>query len=101
MTGDFTIGGSAIGFGNEAGDTIDFNTPFSQNLVPDVSGLYELGSSSKKWIKAHLGAIQADDIYFDTNYITTTESNSDLELRANSAGKVIICLLYTSPSPRD
>ena len=25
--------------------------------------------SSKKWIKAHLGAIQADDIYFDTNMI--------------------------------
>lgn len=90
MTGNFTIGGSAIGFGNEAGDTIDFNTPFSQNLVPDVSGLYELGSSSKKWSKAHLGSIQADDIYFDTNYITTTESNSNLELRANSAGKVII-----------
>ena len=90
MTGDFSIGGSAIGFGNEPGDTIDFNTPFSQNLVPDVSGLYSLGTASKTWSKAHLGSIQADDLLFETNYITTTESNSDFELRANGTGKILL-----------
>lgn len=90
MTGDFSIGGSAIGFGNEPGDTIDFNTPFSQNLVPDVSGLYSLGTASKTWSKANLGSIQADDFLFETNYITTTESNSDFELRANGTGKILL-----------
>ena len=88
MTGNFTIGGSAIGFGNEPGDTINFNTPFSQNLVPDVSGLFTLGSSTNTWSKAFLSEIQADDIQIKDNFITTTESNSDLELRANGAGRI-------------
>ena len=88
MTGNFTIGGSAIGFGNQPGDTIDFNTPISQNLLPDISGLFNLGSLSKTWSKAFLSEIQADDINIKDNYITTTETNSDLELRANGAGRI-------------
>ena len=89
MTGNFTIGGSAIGFGNEPGDTINFNTPFSQNLVPDVSGLFSLGSSTNTWSTAFLSEIQADDIQIKDNFITTTESNSDLELRGNGSSNII------------
>lgn len=36
------------------------------------------------------GYLQLDNIKIDTNFITTTESNSDLELRAAGTGKVLI-----------
>ena len=90
MTGDISIGGSVITLGNDVNDTVDFNTPFSQNLQPDVSGLYSLGSATKTWKKAWLSELQADDILIKDNYITTTVSNSDLELIANGIGKLYV-----------
>jgi hypothetical protein len=36
------------------------------------------------------GYLQGDDVRFETNYISTTQSNSDLELRANGTGKVVV-----------
>ena len=82
MTGDFPIGGSAIGFGNEPGDTIDFNT---YRKICRCKWIIQFRYCFKIWSKAHLGSIQADDLLFDTNYITTTESNT--ELRAEGTGK--------------
>ena len=90
MTGDITIGGTLITLGNEATDTINFNTPFSQDIEPDISGLYNLGSANKKWIKSWLGEANISDIQFNENYITTTVSNADLELRANATGRVYL-----------
>ena len=90
MTGDITIGGALITLGNEATDTINFNTPFSQDIEPDISGLYNLGSANKKWIKSWLGEANIGDVQFNENYITTTVSNADLELRANATGRVYL-----------
>ena len=90
MTGDITIGGTLITLGNEATDTINFNTPFSQDIEPDISGLYNLGSANKKWIKSWLGEANISDVQFNENYITTTVSNADLELRANATGRVYL-----------
>lgn len=36
------------------------------------------------------GYFQLDDIRFETNYVSTTSSNSDLELRASGTGKVVV-----------
>jgi hypothetical protein len=36
------------------------------------------------------GYFQLDDIRFETNYVSTTESNSDLEFRASGTGKVVV-----------
>jgi len=36
------------------------------------------------------GYLQGDNIRFETNYVSTTESNSDLELRANGTGKIVV-----------
>ena len=90
MTGDFTIGGSVITLGNEPGDTVDFNTPFSQDLEPDISGLYNLGSTSKRWSKSWLSQAEIADIKIQDNVITTTESNTDLEIRANGTGRIYL-----------
>ena len=89
-TGDLTIGGSLISLGDQPSDTVNFNTPFSQNIEPDISGLYNLGSATKKWSKAWLSQAQIADIKFQDNFITTTESNADLELRANSIGRLYL-----------
>lgn len=36
------------------------------------------------------GYLQGDNVRFETNYISSTESNSNLELRANGTGKVVV-----------
>lgn len=90
MTGDFTISGTLLKFGNQETDTINFSMTFDQNVEPDISGLYSLGTQNKFWNKAWLSELQADDILFKDNFITTTESNSDLEFRANSTGKIYL-----------
>jgi|13_taG_2_1085334.scaffolds.fasta_scaffold00649_5 hypothetical protein len=90
MSGDFTIGGSAIGFGNDANDTISFAQEIDQNIVPDISGAYSLGLASKTWKKAWLSAAQSDDVLIQDNFITTTETNNDLEFRAQSTGVVLL-----------
>ena len=89
-TGNITIGGSLITLGNEASDTINFNTPFSQNIEPDISGAYNLGSASKKWSKVSATEANFADINFNTNVITTTVSNADLELRASGTGNIYL-----------
>ena len=90
MTGDITIGGTLITLGNEATDTVNFNTPFSQNIEPDISGLYNLGSANKKWIKSWLGEANFSDVQFNENYITTAVSNADLDIRANGTGRIYL-----------
>ena len=89
-TGNITIGGSLITLGNEASDTINFNTPFSQNIEPDIIGAYNLGSASKKWSKVSATEANFADINFNTNVITTTVSNADLELRASGTGNIYL-----------
>jgi hypothetical protein len=49
ITGNVTIGGSAINFGNEAGDTVDFAMDFEQNLLPSQDTQSNIGSSTKNW----------------------------------------------------
>jgi len=89
VTGNVTLGGTMITLGNEATDTVDFNVGFSQDLEPDISGLYNLGSTSKRWLNLQASESNFGDIkIFDTN-ITTNISNSDLELRANGTGKIV------------
>ena len=90
LSGDFTIGGSVIGFGNDANDTINFAQEFDQDIVPDISGAYSLGLSSKTWKKAWVSEVQSDDVLIRDNFITTTESNNSLEFRAQGTGHVLI-----------
>jgi hypothetical protein len=90
ITGNLSFDGSLITVGNQTTDTVTFNTEFTQDVVPDISGLYNLGSVSKTWQKAWLSQAQFNDIKIQDNTITTTVSNADLELRANGTGKINI-----------
>jgi len=90
ISGNVTIGGSAIRIGDETTDTIDFNVNFGQDIEPDIAGLYDLGTPSKKWNNSYFNEANISDIKFEGNVITTTESNADLELIANGTGRIYI-----------
>ena len=90
MSGNFTISGELINVGNEITDTVEFNTEFIRDVVPDISGRYNLGSANKIWSKSWLSQAQISDITIQDNFITTTESNADLELRANGTGNIYV-----------
>jgi len=47
VTGNATIGGSGINFGNEAGDTVDFAMEFQQDLLPSQDTVGNIGSQTK------------------------------------------------------
>jgi hypothetical protein len=89
VDGDFTLSGELI-LGNQTTDTLTFAQSLNQNLEPDVTETYSLGSSSKVWKDVYASESNTNDIRIRGNVIETTVSNSDLELRANSAGIVHI-----------
>jgi hypothetical protein len=89
VTGDFSLGGQ-LSLGNQTVDTVTFAQSLNQNFEPDVTETYNLGSTSKVWRDVYASEANVNDIRIRGNVIETTVSNSDLELRANSAGIVNI-----------
>lgn len=66
-------------------------TAINAKIVGDIistSTDYTLGDSSKFFRNLYSAKLDFGTILIDTNVITTTESNSNLELRANSSGVV-------------
>ena len=90
ITGDLSFGGSLNLLGNQTTDIVDFNVNFDQNINPNQDGTFNLGSAAKEWVYTNANRANLGDIAFTENYITTTVSNADLELRANGTGEVLI-----------
>ena len=93
ITGDLTVTGttsfdSDVTFGDNFTDNVVFNARVNSNIIPAISNVYDLGSSTKSWANTWLASAYIDDIYIDTNIIQTVVSNSNLELRANGTGSV-------------
>lgn len=88
MSGDLSFGGNLNLFGNEPGDTVDFNTPFDQDFTPNQNSQYDLGKNNKRWNAVWLRKIGLGSIEIFDNNIQSVESNADLELRANGTGSV-------------
>ena len=89
VTGNVTIGGN-ITIGDEATDTIQIIAGIDSDIRPKVGSTYNLGSVSKSWKNLYINEVNVDDIQIRENYITTTTSNSNLELRANGTGKILV-----------
>ena len=73
--------------GNNGSDTAAFNSRLTVDLLtnsPDRT----LGSPGLTFKNLYASKLDFGSILIDTNFITTTESNSDLELRANGSGSV-------------
>ena len=89
VSGNVSIGGN-VTLGDETTDSISIVAGINSNLIPNLTSTFTLGTNTNTWAKLFVSEILADDIEINTNYITTTSSNSDLELRANGTGKIVI-----------
>jgi len=89
VTGDVTIGGN-ITLGDSGDDNLQIVAGITSDLRPNITSTFSLGTSTNTWSNLHVDEMYIDDIIINTNYITTTNSNADLELRANGTGKVLI-----------
>lgn len=76
--------------GDQELDRIDFNVLFEQDFKPHQNLVFNLGNDTAKWLHTYVDRIELTDITFDENYISTSVSSADLELRANGAGEVLI-----------
>ncbi len=81
---------SNITLGDNGIDTVSFINQISSSLIPSISGQFSVGDNINSYKKLYASAFILDDIVIDTNVITTTQSNSDLELRANGTGNIKI-----------
>ena len=87
VTGNITLGGS-IQLGDAIIDSIDPVGKIGSDLIPNITGIYDVGSTTKTWLTMFVSELITDDILINTNFISTTLSNSNLELRANGTGAV-------------
>ena len=89
VTGNVTIGGN-ITIGDEASDTIQFVAGIDSDIIPRLDSTYSLGTATKTWSNLYVNQVNVDDIEIRDNFIQTTASNSNLELRANGTGEVLV-----------
>ena len=89
VTGNLTLGGN-LTIGDEATDSIEFIAGIDSDILPSKTSTYNLGSLALQWKNIYANQADIDDIRIKTNYITTTVSNSNLELRANGTGFIVI-----------
>jgi len=87
VTGNVTIGGN-ITIGDEETDTIQIIAGIDSDITPKFTSTHSLGQVSKTWKNLYVNEIILDNISIRDNFIETTESNSDLELRANGTGEI-------------
>lgn len=88
IIGNLTFGGNLNLLGNQLTDTLKLNVDFDQDFNPNQDLTFDLGSETKEWVATYLSEITSQNIRMFDNVITTTESNSDLELRASGTGIV-------------
>ena len=81
VTGNVTIGGD-ITIGDADTDSIQFTGDIDSNVTPNITATYNLGSVTKRWNHVYANELDLDNINITGNRITTTASNSDLELRS-------------------
>jgi hypothetical protein len=63
-TGDITWDGN-ITFGNNNLDSVDFNSDFTSDIIPDAPDQYDLGSFNKQWQTLRTGTLVTDLITTD------------------------------------
>jgi hypothetical protein len=85
---NFITNGNTV-IGTDISKILTINSKISSSLVPDTS-LENIGSYSRPWNELFSERLLFSDIIVDGNLITTTQSNSDLELRANGSGNIQI-----------
>jgi hypothetical protein len=96
VQGDVTIGGN-ITIGDAFTDNITFNAKIVSDIIPDGSGIYDLGSPTFRWNTVYVTDLFADainvpaldigDLRFRDNIISSTPG-LDIYLDGNGTGGV-------------
>ena len=94
VTGNITADGN-ITLGDDDTDSITINAEIACDLVPDVTNTYNLGTVAKRWNNSWINDVvtteaNIGDVQIRDNFITSSASNANLELRANGAGSIVI-----------
>jgi len=89
VTGNVSIGGN-ITIGDAPTDTIQFIAGIDSDIIPAQDSVYSLGTAALRWSNIFVNNVTVDNISISNNYITTTVSNTDLELRANGTGVILV-----------
>tara|TARA_A100001015_G_scaffold74613_1_gene82808 strand:- start:10541 stop:13777 length:3237 start_codon:yes stop_codon:yes gene_type:complete len=89
-TGNLTIGGSLTSLGDSPTDTVDFNTPISQNFVPGSSETKALGTPTKRWNEVNSETANVNTISIGNGQLKTNETNAHLFLEPKNSGKVVV-----------
>lgn len=89
ITGDLQTDGT-LTFGNQAQDTVTFNTDLSQNLNPKTTNSFDIGAVGKIWRDIYIASIKTQNINISGNRIETTLTDSNLLLSGNGAGNTRI-----------
>lgn len=77
-----------IRFGIDSSRTINFRSSVNSSIIPYYTDTYSLGTSTLSW-NLYGSNLLVDSIQIQDNFIRTTESNANLELRANGTGGVL------------
>ena len=94
VTGNITADGN-ITLGDDDTDSITINSEIASDLVPDIDDFYSLGELTKRWHNSWINNVVATeanigDVQIRDNFITSSASNADLELRASGTGSIAI-----------
>jgi hypothetical protein len=95
ITGDTTIAGTMITFGNELSDIVNIVDLLTQTIKPNVTSTYTLGTNTvgdpRIWNRIYLSLLDVDGVtQIDDSTISTLTTNTDLVLSAAGTGKIIV-----------
>jgi len=87
-SGNFVIDGAINTIGDAPTDTVDFNTPISQDFVPGTDGALDLGTTTNRWKEIHIQKANVDTLTFENNTITPNASDGNINFVSTGSGKV-------------
>ena len=86
---DLTVKGN-IEIGNQESDKVSITAQLNTDLIPDQTNTRSLGSIDLAWNQFNFEQLKTDEVEFNTNYISTIDSNLDLILTGNNSGGVLL-----------
>ena len=83
LSGNTTVGASSA-------NTLNVVASINSNVVPSTTATYDLGTSSLYWNNLYGTTLRTSGLSINGNAITSTGTNSNLQLTANGTGNITI-----------
>ena len=87
--GASSIGGTTV-IGLSSANTISIISSFISDLIPNATNTYSLGTNNAFWNTAYISTFTTAGLSITGNSITSTVTNTDLQLSANGNGNIYI-----------